>query len=203
MKELFEEIRDFLRQLVRLGMSDSDIKKEIKIFISRKGMRANVEDVLKNIQNDYIQKHLGDLEKMQGFYNILKQTRSDFGKMDGQIQQGILQVVDKYLGNKYNRLDFERALLPELKGVENWANAVRKTAEMSFNRAATIHSAQEDGISEFIYTGPANTQRPICLKYLGKVLTIEQIKEVDAGTSLPFMYYCGGYGCRHELLPYV
>lgn len=53
-----------------------------------------------------------------------------------------------------------------------------------------------------LYLGPDDKViRPFCRALVGKALTDEQISMLDNGSGLPVISYCGGYNCRHDMIP--
>lgn len=80
------------------------------------------------------------------------------------------------------------------------AEAVTKLA--TFDRTAGEEAAQAAGLDLRIYMGPQDgITRPFCGALVGKVLTTEQIAELDNGqTPEGVIFSAGGYRCRHSWL---
>lgn len=78
------------------------------------------------------------------------------------------------------------------------AEAKLKIAEM--NRSLTAISAEAAGLEYFYYSGPKDAiTRPFCRKLIGKVVSSNDMKNLNNGlTGSSALMQGGGYNCRHS-----
>ncbi len=77
------------------------------------------------------------------------------------------------------------------------------TGLMGLHREGTLGEMAVGGVDLFVYDGPDDeVVRPFCAGLVGKVLTEEDLDELDNGQGLkPTSRYMGGYNCRHAPSP--
>jgi hypothetical protein len=77
------------------------------------------------------------------------------------------------------------------------------TTVMGIDRLASTTQSTEAGFTLFLYDGPVDSlTRPFCMARVGKVMTLEELDSEDNDTGPnPPSVYCGGYNCRHRLVP--
>lgn len=81
-------------------------------------------------------------------------------------------------------------------------NTDLKTQVSAYNRVVQYEQARMAGLNSFLYAGPRDERnRPFCAERVNKVFSREQISQWDNGQGLPADIFCGGYNCRHELVP--
>ena len=77
-----------------------------------------------------------------------------------------------------------------------------KTQVSAYNRMIQLEQARVKGIDRFLYAGPKDERnREFCAQRVNLIFTKAQIATWDNGQGLPADIYCGGYNCRHELVP--
>ena len=77
-----------------------------------------------------------------------------------------------------------------------------KTQISSFGRSITAFTAEEVGLTHYLYTGPKDgITRPFCRQLIDLVVTKDQMRKLDNGQGLGVLVYCGGYNCRHSWSP--
>lgn len=81
---------------------------------------------------------------------------------------------------------------------ERHLRTVVQTAKDGINQAQVIEDAQSSGIKQMRYVGPRTSLRRFCFEHVGKIYTIEEIKNMSNGQGLPVIYFGGGYNCRHR-----
>lgn len=73
-----------------------------------------------------------------------------------------------------------------------------KTAVASYNRLETLAL----GSKYVLYAGPRDARnRPFCAERVNNIYPVEVVYTWDNGQGIPAYLYCGGYGCRHQLVP--
>jgi hypothetical protein len=73
-----------------------------------------------------------------------------------------------------------------------------KTAVASFSRIEALGM----GYKHVLYAGPRDARnRPFCAERVNNIYPVEVVYTWDNGQGLPAHLYCGGYGCRHQLVP--
>lgn len=80
---------------------------------------------------------------------------------------------------------------------------VANTIEMSHARLGAVMENVESGVRKFRYEGPAGGARSWCQKMLGKVLDIDEIRELKNDFGQSALYFCGGWNCRHRWVPVI
>jgi hypothetical protein len=89
----------------------------------------------------------------------------------------------------------------------NQAIVEAQTQLMAFHRDGLATESQEAGIDLFTYDGPGGDQdlitRPFCAPLVGKLVTLQDLDEMDNGDNQPkpVSRFLGGYRCRHSLSP--
>lgn len=73
-----------------------------------------------------------------------------------------------------------------------------KTATASYGRIESLAI----GAKYVLYAGPRDARnRPFCAERVNKIYPVEVVYTWDNGQGIPAYLYCGGYGCRHQLIP--
>lgn len=86
----------------------------------------------------------------------------------------------------------------------NQAVVEAQTQLMAFHRDSIATESQDAGIDLYTYDGPEDgITRPFCDPLVGKIVTLQDLDEMDNGDSSPkpVSRYLGGYRCRHSLSP--
>lgn len=85
---------------------------------------------------------------------------------------------------------------------ESYGETNLNTALSGMYRSFTVSKSQELGLELYLYVGPDDDiTRPFCEARVGKVYTLDEIKDWDNEQGLDPLIYCGGYNCRHQLSP--
>ena len=73
-----------------------------------------------------------------------------------------------------------------------------KTAVASYSRIESLAL----GSKYVLYAGPRDARnRPFCAERVNNIYPVEVVYTWDNGQGIPAYLYCGGYGCRHQLVP--
>lgn len=88
----------------------------------------------------------------------------------------------------------------ERTGLYEWhAGTYTRTAHMQSARAFNENIAHEAGLEQRIYVGPFdNKTRPFCQEFVGAVMTVIEIEELDNGQTGDVLTTGGGWNCRHQ-----
>lgn len=121
----------------------------------------------------------------------------------GQYQEGIKQAVRLW---ERDQLD-DKALAKILEAPLSQARTIANTSLAGIQRAVAtdvgkvITQPGEDVM--YLYSGPDMDQviRPYCAALVGKAVEHTKLAATPNGHGLPPTTYCGGYNCRHNLLP--
>lgn len=93
--------------------------------------------------------------------------------------------------------DFEITSVPAPRIFQAVENDL-KTAAASYERINAIGK----GAQYVLYAGPRDSRnRPFCAERVNKIFPTEVVYTWDNGQGIPAYLYCGGYGCRHQLVP--
>lgn len=86
----------------------------------------------------------------------------------------------------------------------SYSHTVANTELMAMDRFVRTLQTDKAGIDKMKYVGPSDRiTRPFCSEWLDRVESVEfwDSLENDTGPQ-PVSEYCGGYNCRHRLIPW-
>lgn len=110
-----------------------------------------------------------------------------------EVRQGLADSVIS--GERIS--DFDLADVP--------ATRIFKTLETDLKTAASSYSrmvALNQNKKFVLYAGPRDQRnRPFCAERVNNIYPIEVVYTWDNGQGIPAYLYCGGWGCRHALIP--
>lgn len=110
-----------------------------------------------------------------------------------EVRQGLADSV--ITGERIS--DFELADVPATR-IFKALDTDLKTATATYSRMV----AMNQGLRFVLYAGPRDARnRPFCAERVNKIFPIEVVYTWDNGQGIPANLYCGGYGCRHVLIP--
>jgi len=120
-------------------------------------------------------------------------------------------VATQVYANTLTGLPFAQALEQIQQSVDadlgRYAQVALNDGLMDFDRTITTNMSLEAGATEFKYFGPDDSKtRDHCEKYVGKTMTIEEIREAWSDSwsgkreGSPFVV-AGGFNCRHRFRP--
>lgn len=99
----------------------------------------------------------------------------------------------------------EKAVAQALDRTLGQARSITNTAIAGVQRAAAreVSRTVADGPEiYFLYAGPDDQRiRPYCAALVGKAVQENLLANTPNGTGLPPLIYCGGWNCRHTLIP--
>lgn len=83
------------------------------------------------------------------------------------------------------------------------ATTEARTEIAIFDRFVSTQTAELGGLRKWIYLGPLDelTRRPFCRALVGKVVSHEQMQELDNGQIPNPLVSGGGWNCRHRWVP--
>ena len=77
-----------------------------------------------------------------------------------------------------------------------------KTAISQYGRSINAMAGSAAGLNNYLYTGPMDgLTRPFCIPLVNKVVTEEQMNQLNNGQGLAVKTSGGGYNCRHSWSP--
>lgn len=77
-----------------------------------------------------------------------------------------------------------------------------KTAISQYGRSINAMAGTAAGLNNYLYTGPMDgLTRPFCIPLVNKVVTEEQMNQLNNGQGLAVKTSGGGYNCRHSWSP--
>lgn len=110
-----------------------------------------------------------------------------------EVRQGLADSV--ITGERIS--DFELADVPATR-IFKALEGDLKTATATYSRMV----AMNQGAPFVLYAGPKDARnRPFCAQRVNKIFPIQTVYTWDNGQGIPASLYCGGYGCRHALIP--
>lgn len=134
------------------------------------------------------------LQNMGVFVNSREQNVSIMARAyANEVRQGLADSVIS--GERIT--DFDLADVP--------ATRIFKTLETDLKTAVASYSrmvALNQGLRFVLYAGPKDQRnRPFCAERVNNIYPMEVVYTWDNGQGIPAYLYCGGYGCRHVLIP--
>jgi len=122
-------------------------------------------------------------------------------KVDEKASKNIIKAMTSLNPGETDWRTAARAAMQKAGLAKHHAKTEIETFSAAMDRARVVDTALKGGIRRFLFDGPSGTQRPYCKDKVGKVFDIDEIRGSDNGQGLPGIYYCGGFGCRHRLVP--
>jgi len=120
--------------------------------------------------------------------HLAKVSEADLRSAVSQYQRGILtleQVAEQVPAGRIQNL------------VNTSLAGVQRIASREYSR-----SISDSGEVLFLYSGPTDqAARPYCAALAGKVVSEQMLANTPNGQGLPPLVYCGGWNCRHSLVP--
>jgi hypothetical protein len=134
------------------------------------------------------------LPNMGVFVNSREQNVSIMARAyANEVRQGLADSV--ITGERIS--DFDLADVPATR-IFNTLSTDLKTATATYSRMV----AMNQGKKFVLYAGPRDQRnRPFCAERVNRIFPIEVVYTWDNGQGIPANLYCGGYGCRHALIP--
>jgi hypothetical protein len=71
------------------------------------------------------------------------------------------------------------------------------TALAQFDNNYHTQTAHAAGIDKFLYDGTIYKSRWFCIKHIGNIYTLEELRNMDNGQGLPVETSLGGFNCVH------
>jgi hypothetical protein len=110
-----------------------------------------------------------------------------------EVRQGLADSI--ITGQRIS--DFDLADVPATR-IFKALDTDLKTATATYGRMI----AMNQGKKFVLYAGPRDARnRPFCAERVNNIYPIEIVYTWDNGQGIPAYLYCGGYGCRHVLIP--
>lgn len=93
--------------------------------------------------------------------------------------------------------DFDITEAPVTRIVQTLSTDL-KTASATYSRMVALGQGRD----YVLYAGPRDGRnRPFCAERVNNIYPMEVVYTWDNGQGLPAHLYCGGWGCRHVLIP--
>jgi hypothetical protein len=151
---------------------------------------------------------------MKMFKNLQEQTLIGLQAFSAQTQERIAQSIQDAIiaGKPYRKLTNEIKNhitgLTDIAGrpLKQYAGVYAQDGLMNAYRSLSMQKAKEIKIKHFVWMGNvvAGT-RPMCANSAGQAFTEQELQELDlstwAGKSCSVFACCGGWNCRHVLMP--
>jgi hypothetical protein len=114
-----------------------------------------------------------------------------------EVRQGLADSIIS--GNPIS--DFELASVPAER-IFSTLNNDLKTASAVYQRIVALEQGRLAKNKSVLYAGPKDARnRPFCAERVNKIYPLQVVYTWDNGQGLPADLYCGGFGCRHVLVP--
>lgn len=122
----------------------------------------------------------------------------DKGVLDWVRSRLVVQTVESVSGAQ-----LAEELAAQFVGLEPYARTYIETGLHQQIRDTWAVAGDAMGATEYEYAGPPviDTSHDFCIEHIGQIKTLDEWRKLSNGSSLPVVWSCGGWGCRHTLEP--
>jgi hypothetical protein len=193
------------------GIFDENYGKVSRQFAGDIGSVTKIVKKAHNAVDLPIQYSKTDMKMLK---NLQEQTLIGLQAFSAQTQERIAQSIQDAIiaGKPYRKLTNEIKNhitgLTDIAGrpLKQYAGVYAQDGLMNAYRSLSMQKAEEIKIKHFVWMGNviAGT-RPMCANNAGNAFTEQELQELDlsswAGKSCSVFACCGGWNCRHLLMP--
>lgn len=146
--------------------------------------------------------------------NLQEQTLAGLTAFSTQTQERVAQSIQDAIisGKPYrvltNEIKNHITGLTDIAGrpLSRYAGVYAQDGLLNAYRSLSMQKAQEIEVKQFVWMGNVIAgSRPVCANNAGKTFTEQELKELDKytwkGKSCSVFACCGGWNCRHLLMP--
>lgn len=217
-------LRQILNSSIALGAGSegqrlilSDISAQIDEIFIDSGFLSDVEDMVNQKFNQTLAENREFLDTEYGISATITASAgtqltdlktlmvNQFSQIEEDLANRIERSVYGITQGQIDRRDFIEDLTRQFDTInDTYIKTWVDTGIAGFSRESGNIMAQDAGVSLFEYVGPVDgITRPFCRKHTGQKKTLEEWNKLDNGQIGPVSVYCGGYKCRHRLVPVV
>jgi hypothetical protein len=194
----------YLRQKAYRGALNLQEMQELVSLLSN--MPAEIKDEIKRnlrqfklyYESLFDKKFLNDNGISLESAKILEPLREHISQQTAKASKAVVDMIRHGVKAGATNEEIARPLIRKLNVFKKNAETLANTGRLSLIRNDAVNKSLEAGAKFFKYMGPASGIRSFCSDHLGKVFSIEEIRQMDNGQGLPVESYCGGYNCRHR-----
>lgn len=218
-----EDLKSSLRQLIRhyfesgrardlvLSVGDQELRRIMKRYGTESAFRKDYRSMLKEtqdeIQNAFIDSHIGGTAEIKQadriLNNVMETAMKGFKKIDRLILRGVVDGIQEGLNDNMDWQETARAALRKLQLREHHITTEITTTQAALDNTVRFTDFVASGVERLRYDGPAGTTRPWCIEHIDKVYTIDEVRTMVNDFGQPALSYCGGYNCRHRWVPII
>jgi hypothetical protein len=132
---------------------------------------------------------------------LIKTDLSMFQKLATDATEAIYKSMANSLLTPVSIESGVAAVSAALEGspLQKYAYTYLNTAYMDFHRTVNNMTSQNAGFTEYEYVGPDDDKtRDFCRKWVGKTLSIDEVKALKNDQDGDAFTEGGGYNCRHS-----
>lgn len=201
----------------------NQIERDLPAMFNQAGLEDYTTSILAQIrkrtkQVDELWERLGletaqigaDIDELPEVLQRVAQTAEASAQGSAAAQQAMARTMLEY---KKNIQTGERQSFAQLKSklisnsgiLPKYAGTIANTSLFALDREVRKQQGRKSGIPTAKYMGPDDKiTRKFCEDHLQDVRTWEAWEEMrnDVGPN-PVSVYCGGYNCRHQLVPFL
>jgi hypothetical protein len=215
-----------LRELIKMKKDIADTIVNNEAYQQQVSELLSGFDELADLTNLYIGSVLDTTIKRKDLYNAILETNIAVTK-DALLGAGIRdnfgnaiqEVLKTNIAGTTRRADLRKTLAQFITGtpdqlpfLQRYIKQTTNDSIMVFNREYMQTISDDLGIGFYRYQGTKiKESRPFCVARAGKVYTKEEVEKwaslsdwdgrMKGTTKTTIFSYCGGYNCRHTLMP--
>lgn len=215
-----------LRELIKMKKDIADTIVNNEAYQQQVSELLSGFDELADITNLYIGSVLDTTVKRKDLYNAILETNISVTK-DALLGAGIRdnfgnaiqEVLKTNIAGTTRRADLRKTLAQFITGtpdqlpfLQRYIKQTTNDSIMVFNREYMQTISDDLGIGFYRYQGTKiKESRPFCVARAGKVYTKDEVEKwaslsdwdgrMKGTTKTTIFSYCGGYNCRHTLMP--
>lgn len=133
------------------------------------------------------------------FANFIQNMETSFLELTHSNRDTLRRMIRESLSSDLSSEDLIARLAAENDKLATYAETIGNTSLSAVSQDYNTISAMSAGLKHGLYAGnilPAT--RDFCRELVGKVLSIDAIRQLHNGQIDPVLTYCGGYNCRHR-----
>ena len=189
-----QEILRFLGGLESIVLDDEEINDHIESLQDIFDLQSRLSESYIPVQPEGDGESRAQKSRLAVFVNSRTQNvRVMAGAYANEVRQGLADSIISQV--PVSDFDLTEVSAPRIFSA---LEGDLKTATASYSRLESLAL----GSKYVLYAGPRDARnRPFCAERVNNIYPVEVVYTWDNGQGIPAHLYCGGYGCRHQLVP--
>lgn len=210
--KIIDNLKRAIRTIIRRNYQNSTpkkIRKEIKKYIDENfsnSVKSDFteplrKDIEKEFEAEFIKDKTAQSQYLTDARKIIRSASLYTNKIKDDIAKRIFDAVEEGINGELNWREVAADSISKLNVPGLRLNTEIETHKAAMDRLTRVKNLEESGWQYLEYAGPSGTVRPFCAEHVGRVYSIEEVKEMTNMFGQPALYYMGGYNCRHRWDP--